>query len=118
MKVFVYFNLHRKCYSIKALEGELKGRVVAHKKDLVLTNAIGKVSLKGRLRVLREGQKNVHAGLVGFISDELLNQDLEGRQITYNPYKVDHFIYKDNQEPFTGGDVVLTVLDEKPLIYH
>jgi len=30
LKVFCYFNLHRKCFSIKALEGPNKGRVVAH----------------------------------------------------------------------------------------
>lgn len=26
MKVFVYFNLHKRCFSVKALEGERKGR--------------------------------------------------------------------------------------------
>lgn len=29
MRVFVYFNLHKRCFSIKALEGAMKGRVVA-----------------------------------------------------------------------------------------
>ncbi len=36
VKVFVYFNLHRKCLSVKALEGEHKGRVIAYADTIVL----------------------------------------------------------------------------------
>jgi hypothetical protein len=39
MKVFVYFNLHKKCFSIKALEGAMKGRVVAHRDTVLLFHA-------------------------------------------------------------------------------
>ena len=64
MKVFVYYNLHRKVWSVKALEGENKGRVIAHRDMVVLRNPEGKVSQAGRKRVLQEQRKNVHAGII------------------------------------------------------
>ena len=48
MRVFVYFNLHKKCFSIKALEGDRKGRVIAHRDVVVLENCKFKVSESGR----------------------------------------------------------------------
>jgi hypothetical protein len=65
MKVFVYYNMHRKKWSIKALEGVNKGRVVAHSNYVVVSNPIGQVSIKSRESVLLTGRKNVHAGIVG-----------------------------------------------------
>ena len=61
MKVKVYYNLHKKCYSIVSLEKENYGRVIKHENYVPLTNAQFKVSEKGRQRVLREQKKNVHA---------------------------------------------------------
>ena len=65
MRVFVYWNLHKKLWSIKALEGPDKGRVIARSSSVILTDAHGQVSEAGRQRVLREDRKNVHAGIVG-----------------------------------------------------
>ena len=65
MRVFVYFNLHKKCFSIKALEGADKGRVIAHRDTVVLDGCKLLVSEAGRQRVLREKRKNVHAGVSG-----------------------------------------------------
>lgn len=67
MRVFVYFNLHKKCWSIRAMEGNQKGRVIAHAQAVELANCTFKVSEAGRQRVLREKRKNVHAGVVGDI---------------------------------------------------
>ena len=67
MKVFVYFNLRSKLYSIKALEGPAKGRVVAHASDVIIKDATFKVSEAGRQRVLREKHKNVYAGVQGHL---------------------------------------------------
>ena len=106
MKVFVYFNLHRKCFSIKALEGIDKGRVVAHANDVVIYNPTFKVSEAGRQRVLREKKKNVHAGVVGLWNDEEFNPSrtvsmsvMLGRAVTYNPYKYDQFVYRNTETP-------------------
>jgi hypothetical protein len=65
MRVFIYWNLHLACWSIKALEGAHKGRVVAHATHWQVDGARFKVSEAGRQRVLREKRKNVHAGVVG-----------------------------------------------------
>jgi hypothetical protein len=108
MKVFVYYNLHRKVWSIKALEGENKGRVVAHRRDVVLERPTPKVSDAGRQRVLRERRKNVHAGLVGEWTDRNLLM-AEGDEITYNPYKYTSFVYKDDEQPFVGASLALMI---------
>ena len=102
MKVFVYFNLHRKLFSVKALEGPDKGKVISHTTYLWLKDVTFKVSEAGRQRVLREKRKNVHAGVVGNISadawDDMLLQD-DPKQITYNPYRFSSFVDKEDLEP-------------------
>ena len=106
MKVFVYFNLHRKCFSVKALEGTDKGRVIAHVSDAVVHLPTFKVSEAGRQRVLREKKKNVHAGVVGQWYDDEYNASrtvelsvMLGRAVTYNPYRFDSFVYKATETP-------------------
>ena len=44
MRVFAYWNLHRHCWSLKALEGEFKGRVVAHCRAFELEDCTLQVS--------------------------------------------------------------------------
>ena len=114
MKVFVYFNLHKKCWSVKALEGENKGRVIAHEDFIILRDVVGRVSKAGRERVLREKRKNVHAGIVGEwvsdIDDSLAtNGDtwLAPYDITYNPYKYDSFVYAESGDRFDGAPYML-----------
>ncbi len=113
MKVFVYFNLHRKCWSIKALDGCLKGRVIAHADKVLVRDVTFKVSEAGRQRVIREQRKNVHAGVVGELDGadgtwrdgscigwDDFNRRYEryakrsGMQVSYNPYKWATFVYK------------------------
>lgn len=69
MKVFVYRNLHKQCFSVKALEGPMKGKVIAHRNHLELKNVTFKVSETTRLRVVASGKKEVHAGVVGEWAD-------------------------------------------------
>ncbi len=120
MRVYVYFNLHRKCFSIKALEGANKGRVVAHSDKVLVFDATFKVSEAGRQRVLRERKKNVHAGVVGHwigsIDDELTIDRIvyNGTPITYNPYKYNTFVHLYGEHPIeTGRLVALTVNENK-----
>ena len=112
MRVFVYFNLHKKCFSIKALEGDRKGRVVAHSDTVVLEGCKLLVSEAGRQRVLREKRKNVHAGVTGvWINGDRVESHYEflsmvGRQVTYNPYKYSSFIIKATEQSVDKADVV------------
>ena len=103
MKVFVYYNLHKHVWSIKALEGAQKGRVIAHSPTVLLHNATGKVSEAGRQRVLCEKRKNVHAGIVGTLVHTGVEGYFPGLPVTYNPYKYTSFVYKDTEEPYNGS---------------
>lgn len=105
LKVFVYFNLHKKVFSVKAMEGPHKGLVVAHVDCIALQDVIPKVSQKGRERVIKEQRKNVHAGLVGkaVLVDIPMFDSEEYNQVTYNPYKYKTFVYKANEKEYQGG---------------
>lgn len=119
MKVFVYFNLHRKCFSIKALEGNDKGRVVAHRNKVVLDNVTFKVSEAGRQRVLKEQRKNVHAGVVGNWDERsydhvTIDQHIMlGSAITYNPYKYDSFVHKHGEHRIDTARTVALFTNNK-----
>jgi len=94
-RVFAYRNLHRACWSLKALSGEHKGKVIAHADDLILFGCELKVSEAGRQRVLRERRKNVHAGVVGLISHMDAANHHGKRKLSYNPYKAPSFTVND-----------------------
>ena len=114
MRVFVYFNLHKKCFSIKALEGDRKGKVIAHSDTVVLEGCKLMVSEAGRQRVLREKRKNVHAGVSGTWIHYCTNRadnafdflSMVGKQVTYNPYKYDSFVVKATEQSIDKADVV------------
>lgn len=94
LNVSVYRNLNNNCFSIKDRKSCL---VVAHGDGFVIKNAVMKVG-KGRLRVLKNKQKNVHAYINGEFSGNL---DLEVGlldEIYYNPYSLDCFINNRTKE--------------------
>ena len=92
VKVFVYYNLHKHCWSVRH-----KGKVIMHTDEVYLTDAKFKVSKAGRKRVLREKRKNVHAGVEGIMVDPFdVHKQVE---VTYNPYKYESFVQKSGLEP-------------------
>lgn len=116
LKVFVYFNLHRKLWSIRCEEKghPMKGRVIAHRVAVDLYDVTPKVSQAGRARVIRERRKNVHAGLLGTWAEAAAPsatswsaspwQDIGGFEITYNPYKYTSFVFKHaDEEEYYGS---------------
>lgn len=90
MRVQAYWNLHRHCFSVVALEGEHKGRVIAHLPEVRLADARFTVRPSGRERVRREGRKNVHAFVRGRWQQSVPN--VIRVCVTYNPYKHDTFV--------------------------
>ena len=120
MKAFVYFNLHTHLWSVKALDGQYKGKVVAHARSIELHDCELKVSEAGRQRVIREQAKNVHAGVVG----EVVAIDAVSKRypvqfhrlfdevddvtrllpVTYNPYRFNSFVTKDKHIPVHRAD--------------
>lgn len=107
LKVFVYYNLHKHVFSIRAMEGPEKGRVIGYSDSVTLQDATPKVSQAGRLRVIAEGRKNVHAGMVGhLVSTERVKYHV-GRAVYYNPYKVSTFVFSGTAEEATKGKYLL-----------
>jgi len=86
----VYFNLHKRLFSVTQKNERNNWVVVAHVREIELKKVKFKVSEAGRQRVLREKRKNVHAFLEGFCFNGLAN-GFRPRRITYNPYKSDSF---------------------------
>ena len=119
MKVFVYWNLHRKLWSVKALSGPAKGKVILRTGEVLLKDAEGKVSEAGRQRVLREGKKNVHAGIVGelVVLGDRGTEDISagikafGDTITYNPRKYTGFVHTVDGSRFEGSFYALLKAD-------
>ncbi len=98
MRVEVYWNLSRNCWSIRDVA---TGRIHAHADKVSVRGAQFVVQPAGRKRVLRERKKNVHA----FVRGELAvfsSEGIEGewlaatpRQwsaVTYNPYQDESFM--------------------------
>ncbi len=108
MKVFVYRNLHKQCFSIMALQGPMKGRVIAHRDSLELTNVVFKVTESTRLRVVATGKKEVHAGVVGEWDDTCKANLAMMEQVRYNPKESGEFRKLDGTPVKSSPSVALT----------
>ncbi len=127
-KVYVYKNLHQACWSVR---GRDSGLVLCHCNYILLLYVEFHVSEKGRQRVLREKQKNVHAGLRGTTcSEEKLRlyqaqidlvTDLPPEDkdfwkhslVTYDPYKYASFVDVETEEPKVSARIVEMICDEE-----
>ena len=113
MRVAVYYNLHKSCWSVRALEGPDKGRIVAHEPRLTLTNCKMAVQPGGNAKVRREGRKTVHAFIRGDWTGADLFDSGAWERITYNPYKNTSFVsVADGREVSEAAVCVFT--DERP----
>jgi hypothetical protein len=65
MRVSVYFNLHRKLFSLRAEEGPSKGKVIGHAREVTLDGVAFHVGKAGQAKVRETGKKNVHAFVRG-----------------------------------------------------
>ena len=118
IKVALYFNLHKKVFSIKAMEGENKGRVIGHAANVFLRDCTFKVNEGGRQRVLKEKRKNVHAYVIGTLmsTDE---STIIGKPVYYNPYKVSSFVTAFDHEPIHYAEYVQAVaMNNRGHLYH
>ena len=137
LKVFVYRNLQRKCWSVKALNGENRGRVILYASSVDLSPATFKVNEAGRQRVLKEQQKNVHAGVEGWLLmahvikerypsypkqrettndtgwDGVNDDGYVWREVTYDPYKYGSFVHTDDLSPVIDQHEVVLDNDMK-----
>lgn len=110
-KVFVYFNLHKKLWSVKDLQ---TGLVVAHGKKVAVDNPVFKVSETRRQKVIAEKRKNVHAGVVGTLNAHHSDFSTEGRaRVSYNPYKAGYFYETSTGKPVRQGKRATLSVEEK-----
>ena len=102
IKVKVYWNLRRKCWSIQQ-----KGKVIGYSDSILMENVTFKVSEKRRQRVLQEKRKNVHAFAEGFILEmnNPMPQTLT-KPISYNPYRFGHFFDKNNLSKVESNSLI------------
>jgi hypothetical protein len=117
LKVRVYWNLHKKCWSVQ--DGK-SGLVVDHGQYVVMHDVSFIVRKGGRERVLREGKKNVHAFACGTLKrieekkkgrltpKELLKNPYR-KEVTYNPYIYNSFVWKKTGKPVTNSSSVIMV---------
>jgi hypothetical protein len=116
MKVYVYYNLHKKVFSIKSCDTK---KVIAHSGSVVLSDAVFKVSKAGRERVLREKQKNVHAGVQGELvvlnNKDFTHKPSKVKEATYNPYLYESFVDKETKKPIDKASTVF--LKDKRIYY-
>lgn len=112
MLLRIYRNLHKKCFSVQT-KSEKGWRVKEHKHSILIENASFKVIESGRQKVLREKKKNVHAFVVGQMSELHIDQFKKENLInlSYNPYKMDSFYIKETGEPVKNAKFVF--LSEK-----
>ena len=123
-RIRVYYNLHRKCFSIQDYQ---TGLVTEHTDKLFMTNAMFVVRKSGNERVKKEGKKNVHAFVNGIRQPKWQNTDhCNNYEVKYNPYTMDFFHYKRVMLEFNTwlpvdrhwiGNVWLFMHDGKPNIY-
>lgn len=127
MKFRIYFNLHKKCFSVQKKNEKGNWIVCEHRNEIALRNVNFKVSEAGRQRVLREKRKNVHAFVEGEIESDFIAPPQKFHQVSYNPYKLDSFFtFQRKDSVFTSEDpipvhsadlVYMGVNENKPEIY-
>lgn len=115
MRVEVYFNLHKKVFSVRRCS---TGRVIMHSDHVHIRNPEFVVRKAGRERVLREGKKNVHAFVRGEIThfdDFNPDYDTDFSLVMYNPYKYETFVDVQDVLPVrTAKRALLEIRQVKP----
>ena len=99
-RVMVYYNLHKHTFSVR-----YNNKIILHADYVKLGDVEFRVRKEGKERVRSEKQKNVHAFVIGDLMDyckypcDDIPTPPSDMIVTYNPYKYDSFVYKENEEP-------------------
>ena len=103
MRVKVYRNLHKDCFSVVSVK---TGKVIAHTENIELKNCKFHVQPAGRKKVLEQKRKNVHAYVTGDlvamsnqVPDTVISDFFELEDAYYNPYKHETFVNYETHEP-------------------
>lgn len=116
MIVQAYFNLHKKCFSVR---NKCENRTLLYSHILYLENANFIVKESGRKKVLQTKVKNVHA----YIEAELILpqpvsfKEPKGTRIRYNPYLFESFVNSEQNAIYNAKQVYLNVVSSKPVVF-
>lgn len=113
VKVGVYFNLHKNCFSVMSREKYNYGKILFHSNHVDLKDVNFKVRQAGRNKVIKEQRKNVHAFCYGkiFINN---NNIVMNKAVSYNPYKASHFFsVNDNKQIDKSDYLMMRVINNK-----
>lgn len=114
MRVKVYKNLQKNCWSVVGPDG----KVIEHTDQIVLDDPEFRVQPAGNRKVRDEKRKNVHAYVVGEkVTRNTGMAPTVACPFTYNPYEHDSFVYAerlldDDWKPLRRGDQALLLTDE------
>lgn len=103
MKVDVYYNLRKKCLSIRSREKESYGKVIKHSPNVLIKNAVFVVQPAGLKKARDKGVKNVHAFVRGELvenPDEDTLENRKWRQVYYDPFKWENFVTKTDKNTY------------------
>ena len=116
MRVRVYWNLHKKMYSVQDAK---TGRVIHHTTAISLKDCKLSIRKAGQARARREGRKNVHAFVTGtypiFSEHETACYWDGAREVTYNPYKNDTFMREG--EPVSTSPLITMGSNDRPSVW-
>lgn len=105
-RVAVYKNLHRGAWSIRALDGPHKGRVVAHAQAVALTDCHMHVNERAQRRIAAGAPREVHAWIAGRLSHVELSAP---QRLSYRPHQRAAFVVVATGEPiWTAPAVIFT----------
>lgn len=104
----VHVNLNNGLMSLTQKVGK-SYLVVGHTDNLVLEYPRFYVSAAGRMRVIKEQSKNVHAWGIGrLLSPSLVNLP-PLKEIFYCPYTQSHFTWKESGLPINNADLLVVI---------
>jgi len=109
----VYFNIHKRGWSIKNPKTGLvenKDRIVT---CLVLSDVTFKVNEKARQKVRQTKCKNVHSFACGTITVEPRDTSGCTVPVTYNPFKYETFVRLDTGEPIYAAELLVMGTQER-----
>ena len=111
-KVEVYFNLHKKCWSIRQ-----SGASVIHADFVEIKEPQFVVQQGGNARVRREKRKTVHAFVRGYLTERVGIFPKNQKLVTYNPYKHTSFVERGTDKPICNAEyAVLDINNKRPLV--
>lgn len=115
MRIEVYRNLHKKCLSVRLLEGIDKGKVISHEQTVMIWMPTFVVQKAGMLKVRATNNKNVHAFIRGQwlqqfkdqLPDDVYKTFDKNNMITYNPYKYESIVTVNNEQPIYNAQFAI-----------